>query len=130
MLALAGIALLLAADRPPIVRRAAHGERITDEIFRRARENCFGIWPAALPFIDRKRADAQIPRPSSTAVGFGILSRTTERWVCNDAGACGNPVNIIATLGVNSGGAPKLADGDAFSSPPTTTRSPRVRRRR
>jgi hypothetical protein len=59
-------------------------------------------------------ADAQIREAIVKRLSaLGYSAELQSGWVCNDAGACGNPVNIIATLGVNSGGAPKLADGDA-----------------
>ena len=116
MLALAGVALLLAAtsiayrappplgpDAPPGAFSAYRAKAILGELVGDNTPHPIGS------SADARVREAIVGRLS----GLGYTSELQSGFVCTDDGVCGSPVNIIASLGAGAGSGAGSEDQDA-----------------
>jgi hypothetical protein len=120
MLNLAGVALLLAATLYAYRVPAPRDDTSTD-----------AFSAARAKIILQDLVGGGVPHPIGSAANAGVresilgrlssLGYTTQLqsgFVCNDAGTCGNPVNIIATRGNISGGGDAVLLASHYDSVP------------
>jgi len=107
IIALAGIALLLAATLYAYRVPAAPGPRASANVFSadRAKAILQDLVGDGVPHPIGSAANTRL-RESIVArlSSLGYTSEMQSGFVCNDAGTCGSPVNIVATLGQRSSG--------------------------
>ena len=106
MITLAGIALLLAATLYAYRLPAPRGPEASTDVFSagRAEAILLDLAGSGVPHPIGSAANARVR--DAIVRRLSALGYTTELqsgFVCNDAGTCGSPVNIVATLGKNSG---------------------------
>jgi hypothetical protein len=107
MITLAGIALLLAATLYAYRLPAARGPGASTDLFSAGRAQVIlqDLAGSGLPHPIGSAANARLrERIVKRLSSLGYTTELQSGFVCNDEGTCGSPVNIIATLGKNSGG--------------------------
>src|ERR1700722_6544744 len=116
LLALAGIALLLAATLLAYRPTKPLGPNASLSAFSAYRTTAIlqDLVGNGIPHPIGSRANAQLREAivkRFTALGYA--TELQSGFVCNDEGVCGNPVNIVARLASSAAPEGSAADGDA-----------------
>jgi hypothetical protein len=118
---LAGVALLLAAilyayRLPPPRDAQTSTDAFSAERARTILQDLAGSGvPHPIGTADNARVRENIVRRLSS---LGYATELQSGFVCNDAGTCGSPINVIATLGKNVGGADAVLLAAHYDSVP------------
>src|ERR1700722_21004867 len=116
LLALAGIALLLAATRVAYRPSTPLGPNASLNAFSAYRATAIlqDLVGDGIPHPIGSRADARLREVIVERLSaLGYATELQSGFVCNDEGVCGSPVNIIATLGNSAAPAGGAPDRDA-----------------
>lgn len=106
MITLAGIALLLAATLCAYRLPAPQGAEASTDLFSAGRAAVIlqNLTGSGVPHPIGSAANARVRDTIVKRLSrLGYATELQSGFVCNDAGTCGSPVNIVATLARNSG---------------------------